>query len=487
MVGAWKRLRNGVILGDLVAVFFAYTVAAKIRYGSTGILWSGDVLPAFPLLALAIAVIIFALAWHLGLYRSTALFGGHRVYPMILTVATYGVISLIMLSYFVGGPPLVSRLWLVSSWLLAVVGISINRLAWRQVALRWRARGDLRRRVLIAGANRHGLAVAQQLKSPAVPEVDVLGFLDDYQRPGTEIAPGLQIVGHPAAVLEVAAAMKADEVIIIAGALAWESQRNMAELVTRPESPLVAHISPTYYDLLTTSADLSHVAYVPVLTLHRSRLSGMNALVKATMDRSIAVIGLLALTPALLWWWTRARLQGRPLLVRDRAFGFGGQVIDVYGIDPSLHVSPVFGRLPALLNVLRGELSLVGPRPIRGGEEDSFERWLSNLLTMRPGLTGLWRFRAHNLPMDERVALDLYYIRNYTFALDLQIMLQSARQLTRRFVGARDELTRWTSYTSAEMRPEVARAPVVLPPSVRLPDPVRRTSGDRSRQDAEAR
>lgn len=487
MVGAWKRLRNGVILGDLAAVLFAYTVAAKIRYGSGGILWSGDVLPQFPLLALAIAVIIFALGWHMGLYRATALFGGHRVYPMILTVATYGVISLIILSYFVGGPPLVSRLWLVSSWGLAVLGMSINRLAWRQVALRWRARGDLRRRVLIAGANRHGLAVAQQLKSPAVPEVDVLGFLDDYQRPGTEIAPGLPILGHPGSILEVAKVMNADEVIIIAGALAWESQRNLAELVTRPESPIVAHISPTYYDLLTTSADLSHVAYVPVLTLHRSRLSGMNALVKATMDRSIALLGLLALTPALAWWWTRARLQGRPLLVRDRAFGFGGQVIDVYGIDASLHVSPVFGRLPALLNVLRGELSLVGPRPIRGGEEDRYERWLSNLLTMRPGLTGLWRFRAQNLPIDERVALDLYYIRNYTFALDLQIMLNSARQLTRRFVGVRDELTRWTSYTSAEMRPDVARAPVVLPVDAGLPEPVRRSSGDRPRRDVEAR
>jgi lipopolysaccharide/colanic/teichoic acid biosynthesis glycosyltransferase len=369
--------------------------------------------------------------------------GGHRVYPVIITVATYGVVALIILSYFVGGPPLVSRLWLVSSWTFAVLGLCSNRLLWRRLALRWRNRGMLTRRVLIAGANRHGIAVAEQLSAPRRREVSVLGFLDDYQRPGTEMVPGIRVLGHPTSVLDVAKAQSAEEVIIIAGALAWESQQHLAELVTRPDSPIVAHISPTYYDLLTTSAELSHVAYIPVLTLHRTRLSGMNAFVKTCMDRVLSIMALVFAMPLLAWWKWRATQRGIPLLISDRAFGMCAQEIVVYGLNPDLGVSAVLGRLPALVNVLRGDLSLVGPCPVRGGEQSRYERWLTNLLSMRPGLTGLWRFRSEDLPVDERVALDLYYIRNYTFALDVQILLNTFRQLARRFFGVEDELTRW--------------------------------------------
>lgn len=442
MVGAWRRLRAGVITGDILTVFVAYSIAAKLRFGGA-MLWSGALPLQFQFLALGTAASTFILAWQFKLYRPTALVGGHRVYPVIVTVATYGVIALIILSYFVGGPPLVSRLWLVSSWAFAVIGLSANRLLWRRVALRWRDKGLLARRVLIAGANRHGIAVAQQLQAPRRREVHVLGFLDDYQRPGTEMVSGIRVLGHPTSVLDVAKAHAADEVIIIAGALAWESQQHLAELVTRPDSPIAAHISPTYYDLLTTSAELSHVAYIPVLTLHRTRLSGMNAFVKTCLDRLLSLAALVLTAPLFGWWKLRAIRLGVPLLISDRAFGMCAREIRVFGLNPDLDVSPVLGRFPALANVLRGELSLVGPCPVRGGDQSQYERWLTNLLSMRPGLTGLWRFRSGDLPIDERVALDLYYIRNYTFAMDLQILLNTSRQLLRRFWGAEDDLARW--------------------------------------------
>ena len=479
MVSAWQRLRAGVIIGDLVAVFLAYSAAAALRFG-VGV-WPWLVTPSrqFQLLALGTAAITFFLTWQFRLYRRSALFGGHQVYPVILTVATYSVIALIILSYFVGGPPLVSRLWLVSSWAFAVVALSVNRLLWRRLALRWRDDGVLRRRVLIAGANRHGIAVAQQLLANRPREVDVLGFLDDYQRPGTELVPGIPVLGHPACALEVAKAVRADEAIIIAGALAWESQQNLAELVTRPDAPLTAHISPTYYDLLTTSAELNHLAYVPVLTLHRTRLSGLNAVVKNCMDRVIALLGLAVAAPLFAWWKLRARRERVKMIMTDSAFGMCAEEVAVFGLNPRLQVSPVFGRLPALINVLTGDLSLVGPRPVRAGEQSQYDRWLTNLLTMRPGLTGLWRFRSQDMPVGERVALDLYYIRNYTFAMDLQILINTSRQLARRFVGLDDELARWTDAASSKPVPLSAHTiSLETTPSGRAGSSDQSTAGD---------
>jgi lipopolysaccharide/colanic/teichoic acid biosynthesis glycosyltransferase len=316
-------------------------------------------------------------------------------------------------------------------------------LLWRQVALSWRRRGFLVRKVLIAGANQQGIAVAQQLHNPQLHGTLVLGFLDDYQRPGTEIVAGLTVVGHPANVLEQAAALGADEVIIIGGGLAWESQRLLAEMVTRPDSPLDARISPTFYDLLTTSAELNHIAYVPMLSLNHTRLSGVNGVAKGVMDRVGAGVLLAVLLPMWAYWRVKAWVLRVPMLERRPVLGVKGKPFNVVGLDPRLAQSPVAARLPALWNVLRHDLSLVGPRPMLLDELRAHEPWLANLCAMRPGVTGFWRLRGRELPVEERVALDLFYIRNYTVTLDVQILVQTARALVRRLLGQEDRLARW--------------------------------------------
>jgi len=83
-------------------------------------------------------------------------------------------------------------------------------------------------------------------------------------------------------------------------------------------------------------------------------------------------------------------------------------------------------ELPQLFNVLRGQMSLVGPRMITYQEMIKFGRWQSNLLTVKPGLTGLWQVSGRsNLTYEDRVRLDMQYIRNYNIGSDLQILFQT--------------------------------------------------------------
>jgi lipopolysaccharide/colanic/teichoic acid biosynthesis glycosyltransferase len=438
-----RRLRIAAVAGDLAAVVGAYTVAAGARFGFD-VLWpQAGLWPVYPIMSAGVAGLTVALAWQLGAYRYWALFGGHRVYPILITVATYGVVAVVVLSYFVGGPPLVSRGWLVASWVGAIVALSGYRLLLRRVAIHWRVQGRLTRKVLIAGANRQGMAVAEQLNDPARHGTSVLGFLDDYQRPGTEVLPGLYVVGHPTAVLEHAGALGASEVIIIPGALAWDSQRLLAEMVTRPDSPLQARIAPTFYDLLTTSAELNHIAYVPMLTLHQTRLSGLNAWLKVVFDRVTAATLLAALFPAWVLWRLRSWMRGVPMLVTTEAIGLKGRRFRLFGLNPELVRSAELARLPALWNVAWQDMSFVGPRPLRAEEVEVYERWLANLFAMRPGLTGLWRLRGGALSVEQGVALDLYYIRNYSITLDAQVLFTTARRLARRSLGWESDLARW--------------------------------------------
>ena len=290
----------------------------------------------------------------------------------------------------------------------------------------------------------------------------VVGFLDDYQRPGTEVLPGLAIVGHPSSAREKASELRADEIVIILGGLAWESQRQLAELVTRPDSPVEGRISATFYDLLTTSAELSHVAYVPMLSLNRNRLSGLNAATKRFLDQSISGALLLFLAPLFVYWRLKAWLRDSPMLEFQTVVGAYGRPFRLAGLREGLTGSPVLARLPALWNVFCQDLSLVGPRPIRAEELPSHEKWRANLFALRSGLTGLWRLRDRDLGVEERVALDVYYVRNCAFTLDLQILYQTGRELIRRSMGRRSLLARWNVSDGAKA--------VVLGGTSQLPD-----------------
>ncbi len=443
MARDWHRLRLGIIATDVVGILIAYGISAELRFGIPALLRNSTMLTACLVLGSGGFLVTLALAWQQGAYRRQALMGGHRVYPLLVTASVYGTVSMIVLSHFVGDPLPASRGWLVGCWSGSILALILSRLMWRRVAFQWRKGGALVRRILIAGANQQGIAVAQQLHDPMRHGTVVVGFLDDYQRPGTEVLPGLAIVGHPSSAGEKARELGADEIVIILGGLAWESQRQLAELVTRPDSPVEGRISATFYDLLTTSAELSHVAYVPMLSMNRNRLSGFNAFCKRSLDQLVAGAMLLALTPLFLYWRTKAWARRSPIFGYQNVLGTCGQPFRLAGLHPGLTGSPVLARLPALWNVFCQDLSLVGPRPIRMEELPAHEQWRANLIALRPGLTGLWRLRNADDGVEERVALDLYYVRNCTFTLDLQILFQTSRELIRRSMGRRSLLARW--------------------------------------------
>jgi len=467
----WHRVRIGVLATDGVAVLAGYGVATVAHQQLLARQLGGHLWPVYPVLALAVALVTVTMAWMQGLYRRWALLGTYPLYPRLVGTATNGVVGVIMLSYFLGGPPFVSRSWLVVAWLGSMAGLVGGRLLWRRQIQRHLGRGEWLRRVLIAGGNQHGIAVARQLSEPR-HGTEVVGFLDDYQRPGTEIADGLRVIDHPLHAAAAAGRLDVEQIIIIGGALSWESQRHLAELVTRPDRRVEAWVSPTFYDLLTTSTEMTHVGHVPLLYLYPTRLRGWGAAFKGFIDWAVALGLALVLTPAWVFWWLKAKRRGVPMVARERVLSASG-AFELMGLYTGLVRSPVVARLPALFNVLRREMSLVGPRPIEPRELRSHERWWSSLATMRPGLTGLWRLNSAELTVEERAALDLYYVRNYSIALDAQILYLTVRALTGRMLGAVGALARWHTeeMPASEPRPGAA-APVSRPsPPVGIPTP----------------
>jgi exopolysaccharide biosynthesis polyprenyl glycosylphosphotransferase len=232
-------------------------------------------------------------------------------------------------------------------------------------------------------------------------------------------------------------------------------------------------IAPSLFNCLPSKTEIDQIGAMPMISLFRSPLSGLARVTKRTFDLILTILALTILAPVWLVIALLIKLDSRgPVFYKQERVGMDGRVFLFYkfrsmrvGSDDAVHREfqrqyisgrpetnlgdeerPVYklhgdvritrvGRilrrtsldeLPQLFNVLRGDMSVVGPRPPIPYEVQSYELWHRKRLDLKPGLTGLWQVSGRNrLPFEEMVRLDLYYIENWSLLLDLKIILRT--------------------------------------------------------------
>jgi len=206
------------------------------------------------------------------------------------------------------------------------------------------------------------------------------------------------------------------------------------------------------------------VAGVPLLYIRRTGMDRVQQTIKRTLDGTVAALGLLLLSPllAITALWIRRDSEG-PAIFRQVRVGRGGKRFDCLkfrtmdqdaekklaelehlsegpGLLFKLKEDPRITRagkklrrysldeLPQLLNVLRGDMSLVGPRPALPSEVEQYDDWVSNRLSVKPGITGLWQVSGRTeTSFADYVRYDLFYIQNWSLSLDLWILWRTLR------------------------------------------------------------
>jgi lipopolysaccharide/colanic/teichoic acid biosynthesis glycosyltransferase len=452
---AWRYYIAALVAADAALLVHAFALAAVLRDAI-------DLLPYQPYFdprhygSLAGAVIpgLLGIFWLRGAYARQTLLGGPEEYSRVFSGCTYGVLLVIASSYLYGAGPLVSRSWLLLFWVLAFVLVSAGRFAMRRVAYRLRRYGWFVRRVLVGGASDQGLAIAQQLHGPYEQGVDVIGFLDDYLSTGTCVSSGpvdqsdeqvgqFAIVGHLREARSIAALHECDLLIVVPAALSWESQRTIAQLGETNDSALEVRLAPTQYDLTAVGVEAAPLGYIPLLRLQPARITGVDAMLRATIDYGLTAVLLVVTAPALSWAVVVAWLKGvRPMVVRWQVLGQGGRPITLRLLNPRVTDRLLLRGIPALLSVLTGQVALVGPRPVPVTEQAEYERWIGVLASVKPGLTGPWRLADPDLSTAERATADVWWVRNWSIWQHLFVLVQTARRSLRR--GQKEqELVRW--------------------------------------------
>lgn len=451
-----------LVLLDAVCIGLSLWGAYYLRFRVLA--YYHPVLPEFylrlALLAVPMWLVIFALY---RLYSPENLFGGLQEYASAVNACTVGLVGIILYGFLDRtGPEGISRGWLALVWGFSVITIGTTRFLYRRLIYRLRRRGLFIRRVLIIGTNDEGRYVAEQLRATPQAGMEIVGFLDpresaDPPVEGWPVWRGLNTLG------ELVQQQGIEEVIVVPTALRREELLELYRDWGKEKRPRI-RLSSGLYELFTTGVQVQEVGFVPLVSLNRTRITGMDALMKGVLDYVGAALLLVLLSPLLLFIALSIRMDSPgPMIHRRRVVGLNGRVFDAYKFrtmivdaDAYLENHPELKReweetgkirndprvtrvgkwlrrtsldeLPQLVNVLKGQMSLVGPRMITPAELARFGRWQHNLLTVKPGLTGLWQVSGRaDLSYEERVRLDMYYIRNYTIWLDLRLLLHTVR------------------------------------------------------------
>lgn len=441
------------LIGDALAIYAALNVAYDVRYNFDWLPLIEKLVPITERYQIVIpaAVPLWLLVFAFNrLYDRRYTLNGLYEYGRIVIACAIGVLVLVVLSFF--EPNLsVSRSWLILCWFIASLFVGAERFAIRRAVRLARRRGYLLTRALIVGANEHAKAIARQLEPVTQSGVQVVGFLDDYLPPDTRVLDDLRVLDRPTALARVAQEMHASEAIVVQGAIAWESFVEIITQATSTLNHLDIKLSPGFYEILATGVRLSHDGFVPLLAIEKNRITGVDALLKNLLDYSVSIIALILVSPLILLTMLFVKIVA-PGSVFEPYYVLGAHEkqfttwkFRTHYADPARRTQDYplawwlyrlgLDKLPQFVNILRGEMSLVGPRPIPVARAAVYQEWLPTLLSVKPGFTGPWVVGAREVQtLEDEIRLDLYYIRNWTIWLDLQILLQTALRL---FEGVR--------------------------------------------------
>ena len=460
----WRLYISSLLLNDLMLIGLAFRLSYFIRFevGLTVFQEEGlQSLPFYRTLVFILIPIWLAAFAVMGLYNRQNLLGGTREYSLIFNATTVGMF-LVIAAGFLAHDIVFARGWLLMAWGLAFILISLGRFLLRRVIYSLRGRGYFLSPAVIVGANDEGISLAQQLSKWKTSGFHVIGFIDKKLPIGYPVLKNMQILGSVEQLDSILAIYGVEEIILATSAVS--SRDKMLDIFKRygVGSNVNVRMSSGLYEIITTGLTVKDFAYVPLVGVNPVRLTGLDRAMKWCLDYTLTIIGLILISPLLLLITLAIKFDSPgPVIHRRRVMGMNGSQFEAFKFR-TMHINgdeilaghpelqaelaqhhklkddPRVTRigkwlrkysldeLPQLFNVLFSQMSLVGQRMISPEEISKYNQWDINLLTIRPGLTGLWQVSGRSdVTYDERVRLDMYYIRNWSIWLDLQLLLQT--------------------------------------------------------------
>jgi len=359
----------------------------------------------------------------------------------------------------------ISRILVLLVVVTASVALSVRRFVWRYSRYRQYEQGIELRNVVILGTNQLSYALSRHIRDYNRLGYRFVGFVT---APGSPISAEItsdQILGGADKIRQLARQHFVDELVI---AEFYPTDNAIRLVQDARELDIDVRAISGYYSELTTNAPVEYLGIFPVAPLHRREPRVIGLFCKRLVDILLSLLALVFTAPLMLAVAIAVKLESQgPVFYISERIGKRGRVFPCFkfrtmvehadrmkkdltalnerdGILFKVAKDPRITRLgrilrkysldelPQFLNVLRGEMSIVGPRPPIASEVEKYELEHFRRLEVLPGLTGLWQVQARHDPSFARyIALDTAYVENWSFWLDLRILVQTANVVVR--------------------------------------------------------
>jgi len=484
-------VKAALVLADAALAAACFGVAYVVREGggllvdfsfARGFAWEPQFEPYAALLWFVVLVRLVSNAYY-DLYRLRGEFSYLDECVRVFRAAAVGSLLIVAWAFlYRGGFEFrafsYARGVFVLDFLLALAAYTLLRLATRA------AQSAVRRRevnlipTLVVGRGAEAALCVREMRARRELGYRVIGVVETGAGPLDEEFEGVPVVADVTGLPEAIRETGANEVIITDPTLSGDMLFEVMMRVGRRRG-VEFRVAPSLFNCLPRKTEVDQIGVLPVITLFREPLGQGARVVKRAFDIVVATLALVLLLPLWVLMAVLIKLDSKgPVLYRQERVGMDGRIFLFLkfrtmrtGADDRIHrefqrqyiegrpetnlgdsLRPVYklhddprvtrtGRwlrrtsldeLPQLLNVLRGDMSLVGPRPPIPYEVEAYALWHRKRLDMKPGMTGLWQVSGRNrLSFDEMVKLDLFYIENWSLWLDLKIMLRTLPVLLR--------------------------------------------------------
>lgn len=462
------------LISDGVVLFVSMLLAFWVSFYSPliglfpvpkGIPPPAEYLEAFPVI-LVVFLIVFK-AFHL--YRRKTYFSSSWHFFTVTKAVTISLFSLMALTFLYREDFTYSRRMLAWSWLISIILITLSRRVLDRLELQSWKKNKEPRKILLLGGGEMARRLLQNFSDNPRWGVEVIGVLRFNGAPASESLSGLPVLGMVDELEDVLRGHPVDEVIITR--LDLPHPRILEVILLCEKSLIGVKLIPDVFSIMTSQVEVVNIDGVPLLGLRTLPLhSAWNRFVKRSFDLTGASVGMILTLPILLVCAAAIKLTSRgPVFFRQERIGENGEKIHIYKlrtmpVDAEKESGPVLpqrddpratplGRflrrfsldeLPQLWNVVRGEMSLVGPRPERPVFVEQFKesipRYMSRHL-VKSGLTG-WA-QVNGLRGDTsikmRIKYDMFYLENWSLLLDIKIVLltlfsRRVHQISRRIL-----------------------------------------------------
>jgi len=399
-----------------------------------------------------------------GLYESDEEKADHSIVDEFFKV--FHLVTVGVWLFFIGvswtgiaNPPL-GRL--VALWILAVVFVTVGRASGRAVC---RRRIAYLQNVVVVGAGDVGQMVARKILSHHEYGLNLVGFVDAQPKELSDELAHVAVLGTTDDLARVVDLLDVERIIV---AFSNDSAEDTLAVI-RAVQDFDVHIDivPRLFEVVGSKVNMHTVEGISLVGLPPFRLSRSSRLMKRAMDVVLGSVGLILLTPVFVAVACLIKLDSRgPVLFRQTRMGAGEKCFRIYKFrtmradaelvkkdlahlnmhavsgaearmfkipnDPRITRFGAFLRrsrideLPQLINVVRGDMSLVGPRPLILEEDQHIVDWGRRRLNLKPGITGLWQaLGASDIPFDEMVKLDYLYVTNWSLLEDVRLMCRT--------------------------------------------------------------